>query len=252
MPIIPKATLFNYFILFIFSLGLVFPFNACAMQNLPFSRESTTSKEYSDTLRALMVFTQFKDDTYPGDPNVFERQWPLTLPKHTLPPFARALLAPDNTPPFPDSSLTDYFYQQSLGKFVLFGQPYDSVLISLHDESHYHRPKGSYGTLTKELLDRIDAHGFDFSEFDQNRDGYLDYVFIVVRGDSKRDAKRFVWTGASCLDGRCTGSMVGGSPLPPTRIRRYRCRLEPLWILYHAQNPRKCLLFPLLHPAYGA
>ena len=177
---------------------------------------SQQPRQYSDTLRALIVFTQFKNDTFKGDPNVFQRDWPLELPNQSLPEFAKAILAPTPIPPFPDSSLTAYFYEQSMGQLILYGKTYDSVLVTLHEESRYHRPKGGYGDLTKELLDRIDANGFDFSKYDQNRDGYIDYLFVALRGDSKRDAKIFAWTGASCLDGRCSGTvLVAGGPRDP-------------------------------------
>lgn len=178
---------------------------------IPFS--SFQSGQYRDTLRALIVFTKFKDDNYPGDPSVYHREWPLFDHPGQLPHTAEAILSPDSSPPYPDSSLTAYFYNQSLGNFILYGHAYDSVLVTSQNESHYHKPKGGYGKLTRELLDRIDAYGFDFSNYDHNRDGYIDYIFVVLRGDSKRDRKVFAWTGASCLDGRCAGTpLLDGGP----------------------------------------
>lgn len=171
----------------------------------------------NDTLRALVVFVQFKDDRTPGDPQLFERNWPLRSNRARLPGTARQLLAPSPNPPFPEQSLTEYFYRQSNGRFVLFGDVYRTVLITDHPEERYHRPRGGYGDLTVELLNRIDRAGFDFSRYDYNRDGTIDHIFIVVRRDSKRDTKQFVWTGASCLDGRCTGSLVAGGPTQPPR-----------------------------------
>ena len=200
---VPTSILFRTF----FGLSAIF-FLAITAQKL-------SAQAKSDTLRALIVFTQFLDDTFAGDPNVNRREWPLFENPTTLPAFAKHILAPTPSPPFPDSSLTDYFYRQSNGQFVLYGDVYDSVLVSLHPEDRYHRGQGGYGDLTAELLDRIDQYGFDFSKYDENRDGLLDHVFIVIRGDSKRDAKRFVWTGASCLDARCSGTLAGGGPREP-------------------------------------
>lgn len=165
-----------------------------------------------DTLRALVIFAKFKDDQFKGDPNLNFRQWPLFSSANQLPAFAPHLLSTSPHPPFADSSLTDYFYQQSLHNLTLYGEVYDSVLVSNHPEARYHRSQGGYGALTKELLDKIDQYGFDFTEFDKNEDGYVDYIFVVLRGDSQRDVKRFVWTGASCLDARCSGSLAGGGP----------------------------------------
>ncbi|MFK7843746.1 MAG: hypothetical protein AB8G77_00490 [Rhodothermales bacterium] len=181
------------------------------------TQQAVSSAILPDTLRALVIFAKFKDDQFKGDPNLNYRQWPLFASPNQLPDFAPHLLSTSLNPPFADSSLTDYFYKQSLGNFVLYGEVYDSVLVSNHPESRYHRSQGGYGALTKELLDKIDQYGFDFTEFDKNQDGYVDYIFVVLRGDSQRDAKRFVWTGASCLDARCSGSLAGGGPqsLPP-------------------------------------
>ena len=166
----------------------------------------------ADTLRALIVFVKFKDDLAPGDPNVAFREWPLFENPNRLPAFAHHILASSPSPPFPDSSLTAYFYRQSMGKFLLYGEAYDSVLVSSRPEQYYHGRETGYGSLTKELLDKIDTYGFDFSKYDANNDNLIDHLFIVLRGDSQRDKKAFVWTGASCLDARCSGSIAGGGP----------------------------------------
>ena len=167
---------------------------------------------YTDTLRALVVFVMFRDDDTPDDAGVNYRDWPLFDDPATLPHFAPHLLAPTPTPPFPDSSLTQYFYQQSLGRFVLYGDVYDSVMVSLRPEAAYHAPNGGYGFLTAEILDRLDAQGVDFSRYDHNEDGLLDYLFLTIRRDSKRDDKTFVYTGISCLDALCGGGITAGRP----------------------------------------
>ncbi|HMB90047.1 MAG TPA: hypothetical protein VKP65_04315, partial [Rhodothermales bacterium] len=173
---------------------------------------SLLATPYADTLHALVVFTKFRDDDEPGDPNVFQRAWPLFEDPHALPSFANALLAPSPEPPFVDSTLTAYFYQQSMGHFVIYGEVYDSVLVSLHPEAAYHRPNGGYGYLTAEILDRLDTSGFDFSRYDHNGDGLFDYLFLVIRRDSQLDAKRITFTGISCLDARCGGGITAGRP----------------------------------------
>ena len=172
------------------------------------------AQPYQDTLRALIVFVKMQDDHSIGDPQVAYRDWPLFEDAGTLPDFARHLLHPAPHPPYPDSSLTAYFHQQSLGQFVLFGEVYDSVLVTAHPEQAYHRPQGGYGALTEEILEKLDRYGLDFSTFDYNSDGRLDHLFIVVRSDSRRDNKTFVWTGASCLDGRCAGGVVSSKKSP--------------------------------------
>ncbi|MEM6644629.1 MAG: hypothetical protein AAF730_00100 [Bacteroidota bacterium] len=166
----------------------------------------------ADTLRALVLLVQFQDDFSPGSRTLNERGWPVYADRTTLPVHAQTLLATSPQPPYPDTSLTAYFHQQSLGQFVLYGEAYPEVLLTEQPEARYHQPNGGYGHLTKELLDRLDREGFDFTRFDHNRDGWLDYVFIILRRDSLRDAKRITFTGISCLDARCGGGPVGGRP----------------------------------------
>ncbi len=167
---------------------------------------------YADTLRALTIFVMFRDDEEPDGPALNYRDWPLFDDPTTLPSFAPHLLAATPAPPFPDSSLTQYFYQQSQGRFVLYGDVYERVMISRQPEAAYHRPQGGYGHLTAEILDRLDAEGFDFSRYDHNGDGQFDYLFLIIRRDSKRDDKTFTYTGISCLDALCGGGITAGRP----------------------------------------
>ncbi len=140
-----------------------------------------TSGEY----RALVLFVRFHDDTtaYRDTRTPAEQAWAAP---DVLPPFAHDLLAPTPYPPFPESSLTDYFYRQSQGRFTLYGTVYPHVLVTDLDEDAYRKNASSdllsMRMLTKELLDRIDADpDVDLSAYDANGDGYLDQVFFVLR-----------------------------------------------------------------------
>ncbi len=177
-------------------------------------RVRDASPPYTDTLRALVIFVKFRDDALPGDPDLDYRGWPLFEDPTRLPLFARALLAPSPFPPYPDSSLTAYFHQQSNGHFLIFGDVLDSVMVSRYPEARYHRPEGGYGDLTQEVLDRLDAEGMDFSRYDYNADGRIDHLFFILRRDSRRDALDFEWTGISCLDARCGPGPAAGAPAP--------------------------------------
>ena len=178
------------------------------------SRLPLSAQPYQDTLRALVVFVKMQDDRSTGDPQVSYRDWPLFDNPAELPAFAKQLLHTSPYPPYPDSSLTAYFHQQSMGQYVLFGEVYDSVLVTAQRERNYHRPEGGYGALTEEILDKLDRYGVNFNDYDYNADGLLDHLFIVVRSDTRRDNKTFVWTGASCLDGRCAGGVVASKYKP--------------------------------------
>ncbi len=165
---------------------------------------------YSDTLRAIVVFAKFSDDESVGDPNLNYRDWPLDL--KTAPEFSENLLATSSQPPYPENSLTAYYHQQSLGNFVLYGTVHPQIFVTSKPEASYHRPHGGYGFLTIEILDYLDRVGYDFREYDHNRDGQIDYLFVILRRDSVRDSKKITFTGISCLDARCGGGIVGGRP----------------------------------------
>ncbi|MCB0716844.1 MAG: hypothetical protein KDD65_00245 [Bacteroidetes bacterium] len=166
----------------------------------------------SDTLHALILFARFRDDDSRGDPNVNFREWP-DVPTSQLPAYAGTLLSASPIPPFPDSTLTAYFYQQSRGRLLVWGDVYPRVLISSQDEAAYHRPIGGYGELVLDLLGQIDEAGLDFSQYDANGDGIFDLLYIVLRTDSAREAGKERYTGISCLDARCGGN-ISASPKP--------------------------------------
>ncbi len=135
----------------------------------------------SDTLRALLVFFRFSYDTLiDSGCSDASQQWSVP---DVLPGVAQTLLAPDVSPPFPDSSLTDYYYQQSNGRFIIFGGPLPRVLVTAGNESSYSiSGELDRGKLTREILDSLDADPtINLSEFDHNSDGYIDHLFLIPR-----------------------------------------------------------------------
>ena len=105
------------------------------------------------------------------------------------------------SPPFPKTSLTEYFYQQSNQSFTFYGEPYPEVIVTKFDESHYKiravdsQSLNGMAELTKEVLDYIDAQGFEFDKYDANHDGYVDHIFIIPR----KFVNRPDWSGFSVL-----------------------------------------------------
>ncbi|MBT8399793.1 MAG: hypothetical protein KJO98_04895 [Rhodothermia bacterium] len=171
-----------------------------------------------DTVKVLIVFVKFLDDTTPGSAQVNYRDWPLYRDPTQLPASAPYLISNSAHPPHVDSTLTAYFYQQSNGKLVVFGDVYDRAIVSSKPESSYHRPGGGYADLTYDVVRQLDAAGVDFSDYDFNRDGVLDQLFMIIRRDSEKDAGRVPWTGASCLDARCGNGAPAGKRLPPLTV----------------------------------
>ncbi|NND70775.1 MAG: hypothetical protein HKN43_04285 [Rhodothermales bacterium] len=171
---------------------------------------------YSDTLRAIIVFAKFADDQTRGDPAVNFREWPVSL--QTIPDFGKRILARTPSGPFPDSSLTAYYNVQSQGNFLIWGEAFPRIYTTKEREQAYHRPDGGYGKLTLEILQYLDTNGYDFRDYDYNSDGQLDYLFIILRSDSERDAKKMTWTGISCLDARCGGGLSAGTFIPAPEL----------------------------------
>lgn len=163
------------------------------------------------TFRALAIFVRFKDDTSTGSCSRGHSEWPYNEPTPTL---AKYLLSPSDTPPFADSSLTAYFYEQSRGNFILYG---DTVSYTTQfNELDYEAT--SYGLdlgeLTTEALDWLTSNNVipDLSIYDDNNDGYVDHIFFIIRNFNHRDRVCIYLSGTSCASGI---SNLSYSALPP-------------------------------------
>jgi hypothetical protein len=133
-------------------------------------------------VRTVIVFVRFADDT--GEASGVHTGLGAWRSPNRLPDFAPRLLSATPVPPFKEQTLTDYFYQQSQGRFVLYGDAYPEV-VTVQSESEYvpdlpgcldlHR-------LTGDVLHAVNSDpNFDLAKYDADEDGFLDYVYIIVR-----------------------------------------------------------------------
>lgn len=128
--------------------------------------------------RALVLFVRFQDDedVYLNPITQSAREWarPDDLPVLARTVVARSVLRP--------TGLTEYFLTQSEGRFRLTGSSFPRVLVTAEPEATYRRPNGTLdqARLTRELLQVVDRE-LDLESFDADRDGYLDYLFVVLR-----------------------------------------------------------------------
>jgi M6 family metalloprotease-like protein len=137
----------------------------------------------SGHVHAVVVFVRFADDTVEAAGSSSRaRAW---RSPDRLPDFAHRLLSSTPVPPFREETLTDYFYRQSRGRLVLYGDAYPMV-VTVRSQSEYvpdvpgcldlHR-------LTGDVLHAVNGDpGFDLAKYDADEDGFLDYVYLVVRG----------------------------------------------------------------------
>ncbi len=148
--------------------------------------------------RALIVYVQFRDDTSSSDCARGHLEWPVGDP---TPASAPHILSPTPAPPFPDSSLTAFYYEQSNQNFVLYG---DTVsYVSQFDEADYYvgRIDLDKQMLGREAFEELYDGGngrIDFGDYDANGDGYLDHVFFVVR---QTQCMIYVQSSGNCVSG---------------------------------------------------
>jgi M6 family metalloprotease-like protein len=175
-----------------------------------FAQTSNRPAAISGKTRALLVFVRFKDDTNQGSGCRADRGWPLTEALEPLPSYSKTLFASTDTPPFVDSTVTDYFYRQSRESLILYADVYPEVVVSEEDASYYRTSAGrGYGHLTAEVFAKLDPE-VDFSTYDTNpKDGVVDQVFIILRRD---EAGTFTGvadlTGADKVRGRPSDAIV--------------------------------------------
>lgn len=131
-------------------------------------------------VRALVVWVRFADDLTVWEEPSTEAAGDWLEPDQ-LPSFADHVISPTIDQP---SGLTEYFLDQSRGQLRLTGQSFPQVLVSQHAESEYRQRDGSLDQLrlTKEILEYIDPDSrVDLTDFDADSDGFVDYLFVVLR-----------------------------------------------------------------------
>lgn len=163
--------------------GLIIDPGLLTARSLVYDPADAIQVPTSGSFRAIVVFVRFRDDTTVWNGCTPANQaW---AQPDVLPFFVSTLLASDPNPPFPEPSLTAYFYQQSQGRFTLYGDVYPHVVVTDEDQEAYRQGQTSnvrVERVTKEVLDQINADPtFDLGAYDANDDGYIDHIFFVLR-----------------------------------------------------------------------
>jgi M6 family metalloprotease-like protein len=148
-------------------------------------------------VRALVVWVRFADDVavHENPSTEAARDW---MEPDSLPEFANEIISPTVNQP---SGLTQYFLDQSRGQLRLTGRSFPEVVVAAHNELDYRQADGTLdqARLTQEILEHIDLDPrIDLREFDADYDGFLDYLFVVVR--SLRQSKLYPSNAAGVSD----------------------------------------------------
>lgn len=183
--------------------------NPCS---LPSSVTANNPQPTTGTVRALVIFVKFSDDTFE---NNCTGGWDHVTYNTTPPPWTNQIIDSSILQNQTPGSLSDYFDLVSYGQFQMIGDifPQDSlVYVPPQPESYYVRntsyPKGyplrrGIGYLNSEILKDLDLV-IDYQNYDTNpNDNVLDMVFIMYR---KYDIS---------TEGGCNGSYTGIALLDP-------------------------------------
>ncbi len=172
----------------------------------------------NDTLHAIVVFVNYSNGNYdPSNINqdlILLQHWPANQNQYLLKPsWADSIICPTTANVW-NPSLTGLFAKNSLNKFWLTGDVYDSLVIVKNWE-HY-RDSGKIGKAVKDAIDRMDPY-FDFSlskydKFDpcdidgdgnrREQDNIVDFIFVIFR---------FTYSGSTDVIGSYSGiACLGG------------------------------------------
>ena len=143
----------------------------------------------NDTLRILVVFARYPDDTWdPPPPNHATQYWPNSLGTNK-PTWATSIIK-QNTQNIGTTNMTAFFRDASLNKLFVIGDVYPDLYIFKNNSSYYSSNGREIGSAVKELLENIDDN-VDYSLYDKfapndpinkrHPDGQVDFIFIIFR-----------------------------------------------------------------------
>ncbi len=172
--------------------NMAFPNLVCGMDNQGSSYSYPFFPMNDDTLKALVVFCNFpyQSGNYDNGKCLLQ-YWPGTSAQ-TKPSWADSVICPTTTNIW-HPSLTGYFRDASMGKFLLIGDVYPKLYVFQGQVDDYSDTSRKIGYAVKELLEGIDDEvnyadydKFDPDDFDNDGDyrepdGIVDFIFIIFR-----------------------------------------------------------------------
>ncbi|MGV8017155.1 MAG: T9SS type A sorting domain-containing protein [Ignavibacteria bacterium] len=143
----------------------------------------------NDTLRVLVVFAKYSDDTWDPNPGQATLYWPGNL-GNEKPDWSDQIIKP-NTINIGNSNITAFYRDASLGHFFVIGDVYPSLYVFQNPSSYYHPDSGRHiGYAVGELLTNIGPN-VDWSLYDKfapndpvnkrHPDGQIDCIMVIFR-----------------------------------------------------------------------
>jgi len=144
-------------------------------------QEVPESVELDGTIKALFVLARFPDEI-PGS-TCSPDPWPQSAEE--VPSWAQLLLDDTDQPgEMTEGSLTHFFWTMSAGQHLLRGDVWDSVVVLDSLKTYLGSGGGGHGQATLDVIQHLDALPdsiLDFSDYDWNDDGDVDFLFICYR-----------------------------------------------------------------------
>jgi len=145
---------------------------------------------HNGNLKALIIYVKFRNDTYE---NGLTWDWPHIVNGHTdeRPAWTEQMLTNNTITPDFEPSITGYFKSMSNSSFTMYGDvypqggSYPKVYLTSNDIPYY-TSSGITGlnrdisTVVWEAITNLDDE-IDFSQYDNNKDGYVDELIIWLR-----------------------------------------------------------------------
>ncbi|KAA3655899.1 MAG: hypothetical protein DWQ10_16610 [Calditrichaeota bacterium] len=135
------------------------------------------------TFRVLAVFVQFQDDNWDAPcPSDSLNGWPAA--KHAIPEWALGdnMLSPEKSDRYKEGSLSDYYSVMSQGKLHFIGDLFPKLYLTPRPKSFYEgKNKRGRGYLSAQIIDWLDQNGVDFSRYDNDNDGDVDFILFLYR-----------------------------------------------------------------------
>ena len=129
-------------------------------------------------------------------------------------------------------SARDYFVDQSMGKFNpdfdVFGPVKLSKTMKYYGANDHNGQDSHPGDMVKEACEYAAAEmGVDFSQYDYNNDGTVDFVYVIYAGyaESYGASSNTIWPHASALESLGVHCSVSGK-----NVSRYACSSELKYI----------------------
>ncbi len=102
-----------------------------------------------------------------------------------------------------NGSVRDYFYDVSDGALTYTNYSPTAYYRALHPKTYYDDPNITYGQrareLVREALVSLNSSGFDFSQYDANRDGYVDALNVFYAGVPSHGWSVGLWPHSSVI-----------------------------------------------------